>query len=81
MSNVTVKLLLVMINMQYCLATDLFSWTAAQTFTVGQPHANVLAMSKSTPDTAWADPNDCASITPHGGFGNFINYDTVELSF
>ena len=75
-SKTSTKLLLALMSLQWCMATDLFSWTAAQTFTVGQPHSNVNARSSSTPDTALADPNDCAPIGPLGGVGAFINYDT-----
>ena len=81
MSNILIKLLLMFMTFHGYLATDLYSWTPAQTFTVGQPHPNVWARSWSNPDTALADPNDCAPIGPEGGVGNFINYDTVYLSF
>jgi hypothetical protein len=81
MSNIMIKLFMAFMTFHGYLATDLYSFTPAQTFTVGQPHSNVWARSCSTPDTALADPNDCAPIGPEGGVGNFINYDTFYLSF
>jgi hypothetical protein len=76
MAKVLWQIFVVLSRLDLYLATDLYSWTAAQTFTVGQPHPTVNARSSSTPvDIAWADPNDC-SIGPLGGVGNFINYDT-----
>ena len=75
------KLFLAFMTFHQYLATDLYCWTPDQTFTVGLPHPNVYAKSGSTPDIAMADPNDCASIAPLSGIGNFINYDTVNLSF
>jgi hypothetical protein len=79
------KLLLTLISLHCSLATDLYSWTPAQTFTVGQPHPNVYAHPNNYSDFALADHNDCSSINTLGGIGSFINYDksspTYYLSF
>jgi hypothetical protein len=81
MSNAIVKLILVTMSLQSCFATDLYSYTIAQTFTVGQPHSNVNAHPGNSPHTALADPNDCAPIGPLGGVGDFINYDKSSFPY
>lgn len=81
MSNYVMKLLLALISLHEYKATDLYSLTLAQTFTVGQPHSNVNAHPGNSPHTALADPNDCAFITPLGAIGNFINYDISTATY
>jgi hypothetical protein len=70
-----IKAFLALMIFHECLATDLYTGTLGQTFTVGQPHPIVKAYPGNFPDTGWADPNDCAPISPLSGVGNFINYD------
>ena len=81
MPNAIVKVILVTMSLQSCFATDLYSLTSAQTFTVGQPHSNVDAHPRNFPNFAVADLNDCATISPLGGVGNFINYDTSSSTY
>ena len=76
-SNILLKLLLTFMTFHGYHATDLYSWTPPQTFTVGELHSNVNARSPHPSMViAWADPNDCGPIGPEGGIGNFISYDT-----
>ncbi len=77
MHSSNLKLLMISLIVEGFHATDLYTLTAAQTFTVGQPHGNVIASPGNFPDTAFVDPNSCSSIGPHGGSGNFFNYQNV----
>ena len=54
-------------------ATDLLTLTPPQTFTVGQFHGNVNAVPGNSPHLSYADISSCASITPLGGSGSFVN--------
>ncbi len=75
------KLILTFLSLHVSLGTDLYSWTSAQTFTVGQTHSDVEAHPGNNPDIAFADPNDCSSIGPLGGIGSFINYDKSSSTY
>jgi hypothetical protein len=82
MLNIMMKLFLAFMIFHEYHAGCLYTWTPAQTLTVGKPHPIVnIGLSSLYPDIALADPNDCASIAPLSGVGNFINYNRVTLSF